>query len=367
MKRETLWLLGIILLGTGLRLWLATGSYNFDIVAITQDVKLFDEGKNVYVYQTAYNYSPLLFWIFGLLGIIQKTLRVFSLPFVIRAFTSVIDLLTLVPLMGLASRFGLSRIKVAALFFLNPVTITISGHHGQYDNIPMLGLLLGLWIYTSTSFPTKYKLFTAWLVVTLGFIMKHITLVQVMVFWKLQFPKGRWLLPYISALILFFMTFIPYLDVFGDIKRQVFGYGGLQGFYGISYFTQIFCATCTVFGWPLNSILRFLFLPLYFLFAWQIRHKSVARGLLLSILFFMVFTSGIAAQYFVLPIALGTLFPSKWFYLYSGVTFLFYLGSIDEYAIPAFGTFTWNTVWLFALCWFASEWWQAKKTTAPTH
>lgn len=352
---EIISLLFIVIAGLGIRLWLATGSYNYDIVVTGQDVALFNQGKNIYQFQTAYNYTPFIYWIIGLLGKIQGLFPVFPLRFVVRSFTSLIDLLTLLPLLGLATKFRVSRVKTALLFFLNPVTITISGHHGQYDNIAILGLLTGLWIYTSEIFPRQYKILTAWIAITLGFVVKHIILIQVMLFWKLAKKNSKGILLFAASVCIFFLSFLPYISAYEDIKRQVFRYGGLQGFYGLSYFTQIFCAKCTVFGLSFNSILMYIFLPLYFLFAWTIRHKNIARALLISVLFFMTFTTGIAAQYFVLPIALGALFPTKWFYLYSISTFLFFLGSIDEYQIPAFGTFTWNTVWLFAGLWFISE------------
>jgi hypothetical protein len=133
-------------------------------------------------------------------------------------------------------------------------------------------------------------------------------------------------------------------------------YGGVQGLYGLSYFIGNTLGNNFKFlGIGIYEIYKLLFLAGYLLFVVLVRPTDIVRGSLLSILFFLTFTSGIGAQYFMLPIAIAVFFPTKWFYLYSLVVTLFYLGSNDELNIFTFKVFEWNTVWLFVIFYFTAE------------
>ena len=107
--------------------------------------------------------------------------------------------------------------------------------------------------------------------------------------------------------------------------------------------------------------LRYLFIPSLFIFPLLITNKDIIKQCLLGMLFFLVFTTGIAVQYFILPIALGTLRPSKGFSFYTFAATLFILGHYDDLFIPILHMFAWNIVWLTAIAWFIAEMYNAKK------
>jgi len=86
-----------------------------------------------------------------------------------------------------------------------------------------------------------------------------------------------------------------------------------------------------------------------------LKDKDIIRNCLLGMLFFLGFITGIAIQYFVLPIALGVLRPSRGFLLYSLVTTLFLLGDLDNVFVPGFHKLGWNVVWLSVMYWFILE------------
>jgi hypothetical protein len=89
--------------------------------------------------------------------------------------------------------------------------------------------------------------------------------------------------------------------------------------------------------------------PFYF------RPKDLIQAARIGMLLFLVFTSGISAQQFVLPIALAALQPSFGFFLFTGVTSLFLLGNVDELKVIRWSYVDWNYVWVAALIWFALE------------
>jgi hypothetical protein len=79
-------------------------------------------------------------------------------------------------------------------------------------------------------------------------------------------------------------------------------------------------------------------------------------------LFFLAFITGISVQYFVLPIALGVLRPSKEFLLYSAAATFFLLGNVDNVYVPGFHLLGLNVVWLSVIYWFALEMKRSKET-----
>ena len=91
------------------------------------------------------------------------------------------------------------------------------------------------------------------------------------------------------------------------------------------------------------------------MFGLFLKDKDIIRNCLLGMLFFLTFTTGIAIQYFVLPIALGALRLSREFLLYSFATTLFLLGNRDNVFVPGFHMLGGNIVWLSAIYWFALE------------
>lgn len=353
-RKKIIFILGVGLL---LRLILARGLYNFDVLQWIQIGSVARTSLNIYSHNQFYNYSPLWFFVLGILDRGYLTFPVFPFSFVVRFFLSLIDVATFFLLYKIAIQRKLPPLKTAVLFFLNPVTIIITGHHGQFDNMAIFFLLLALYYTQKKQITKKAKNKIVFLFLTLGLVMKHVVIFQVLYFFLL-FYKNRFraILLFSLALAAFLLILFPFFIFSGEqIIKRVFLYGGTEGLYGMTYFIgNIFSGS--IFAGPgLYQIYKVVFLLGFLAFVFFIRPKDIARGVLLSMLFFLTFTSGIGAQYFMLPIAFGVLFPTRWFYLYSMAVTLFFLGSADELNIYTFKIFEWNTVWLFVILWFFSE------------
>lgn len=357
-KKHSIVLIGfIIILGLSIRFYFAFGPYNFDINSFMSYVPAFEQRKNIYLATPFYNWSPAFYFVSGGIGFLTKSIQILPLHFTFRAFTSLIDLATLFVLLGIARKKGMSELKIAILFFLNPVTIVTSGRHGHFDNFSLFFILLALFLYYKWGQKlSRSKTLILWSLVTFGLAVKHIIMFQVLTFLVRIAKKRTYAFIFFSGSVVFLLlTFLPYFfEAREEIMKQVIGYSGLGGMYGITYFIRNWCASCQNML-VVSQAYRTVFMLAAFGFCFFLRKGDPARLLLLSVLFFLSFTSGIGAQYFVLPIALGALFPTKWFYLYSTMTTLFYLGSIDEFGIPVFQIFSFNTVWIFVLMWFIAE------------
>lgn len=205
MNRDKFIILIILVIGLGVRFYLAKGSYNFDIVATQQDVEIFRQGKNIYLHQTAYNYSPYFYYMAGFFGLVQDILPFLEIKFIARAFYSFIDIITFFVIYKIATQHKLSAIKTAGLFFLNPVSIIISGHHGQFDNIAIFFLLLAVYFAGKNKIKNKMKGKIIWSLLTIGLIVKHIIAFQVLFFFVL-FTKKK-----IVAISLFGLSIVVFL------------------------------------------------------------------------------------------------------------------------------------------------------------
>jgi hypothetical protein len=346
----------IIIVGLVLRLMLAKGNYNFDIVQFTQIGHVMRSFLNIYEHNQFYNYSPLFFFVLGLLDRVQSIFNFPSFPFIERAFLSLIDIFTFFIIFKIAKQRNLPPLKTATLFYLNPISIIISGHHGQFDNIAILLLLIGVY-FSQKNAAKKIKNRLVFVFLTLSLLMKHVIVFQVFYFMKNFYKNKRnAFLLFMLACFVFLLALLPFVSSsFEQIIKRVFLYGGVQGLYGFSYFLTNIFTGWDYYGITIQTIYKPVFILGYFLFVLLVRQKDILRGTLLTVLFFLTFTSGIGAQYFVLPIALGTFFPTRWFYLYTLTVTLFFLGSFDELNIYTFKVFEWNTVWLFTIFWFLSE------------
>jgi hypothetical protein len=349
----------ILVLGIGLflRLLLATGSYNFDVLQWLNIGQITRSHIDIYSYSNYYNYSPVWFFVLGLLDRFSLLFGFTAQSFIIRAFLSLVDVITFLLLYKIAIQRNLPPLKTAALFFLSPIAIIISGHHGQFENMAILFLLLALYFTEKKHTAKKVKNKFVFIFLTLGLIMKHIVIFPVLYFFLL-FYKNRFLAIFLfcTSCAIFLLTLAPFFPFSGaQIVKRVFLYGGVEGLYGMTYFLGNIFSGSSFSGPGLYLFYKVIFVLTYLIFVLLVRPKDIARGILLSILFFLTFTSGIGAQYFVLPVAFGVFFPTKWFYLYTVAVTLFFLGSVDELNIYTFKVFEWNIVWLFTILWFLSE------------
>jgi len=335
----------VILAGTAIRLILAAAIYgNNDTQSYEIVAGIVGKGGNVYAETSRYNYSPVWFTVLFALKKIQLALPGVPFHFVIRSFLCGVDLLTLGVLLLIAGVRKLPAVRTAIFFYLCPITFLITGYHGQFENLAMLMVLTGIYMYLR--FATKPILRTAllWLFATAGMIVKHNVFYELIICLHSSIKRYWIKVPlFVISVIIFLSTFIPYWEEGGKgIINNVFKYGSQVGIYGI---TSLF----------MLPNLKNLFIPAMCVFPLFLKSKDIVAQCLLGTLFFLTFTTGIGIQYFVLPVALGALRPSKFFLLYILLASFYILGSRDNVFIPYFHLFQWNVVWIGVICWFIAE------------
>jgi|GEM_PF-5102278 len=133
-NRSTWFTATVLAAGVLLRYALTLPGYNWDVVSYDIVGQIAANGGNVYAETTRYNYAPIfmqieaLAWRIGqLTPYPRQTLRLF-----------IMTLLTLTDIGIFAYVKKKAGLLWAALFFLNPVTLIITGYHNQFDNMAVL-------------------------------------------------------------------------------------------------------------------------------------------------------------------------------------------------------------------------------------
>lgn len=335
----------IILFGLLGRLLLAgytNGNFDMGSWQINADIAF--RGGNVYAETWRYDYSPIWFTVLGGLKWIELHVSGISFSFLVRAFLTLCDLLTLILLLRIAHLQGLPANRTALLFFLNPVSLLCTGYHGQFENVTVLLLLAGAYVFMQADGRSARGKWMLWISATFAMCVKHLVFPQVLTAVTVGFRR-RWVCFTLFALsgLVFLSLFIPYVsEARGQIFRQVFFYSSIENLYGITL----------LFAW---KPLKYLFILGLFIYPFCIRNHDLLTQFLLGFLFFLTFTTGIGDQYFVLPIALGALRASKGFLVYTVLASLFILGSPVNIHLHVLSRLNVNVVWIGAIFWFVTE------------
>jgi hypothetical protein len=322
---------GAVLLAIGIRLYLAWAYYgNFDQQSYEIVQGIMRSGGNVYAETSRYNYSPVWAYVLAWLGAAGSVVH-WPDHATIRTFLTLVDVITAMVLLRLGG------ISASLAFVLNPVSILITGYHGQFDGMAVLALLLA----TSSSNALR-----SGALAVLAVLVKHIVLPLVL-FIHPTAPLLRRLIVAAIALLALVVSVLPFAGGGAiGIARNVFAYGGVVGEYGV---TSLHPALAL----PVATVILRAMLVLAFLLLAIRSPTDPIRAILVGVLLFLVLTPGFGTQYFVLPIAFGALRPSKWFWLYTLVATWHILGSPVELGlVPATHP---DVVWIVAIAWFAAE------------
>ena len=259
-----------------------------------------------------------------------------------RSFLTLADLLTLVVLVKIAGQRKIPAERAALFFYLNPVSFLLTGYHGQFENLAVLFLLIGVWGYER--FKDNTKIAWLWAFSTLGLLVKHNIIYETLA--ALNYSvRRKWVRAalFLASCALFFAVFLPYWKEGREqIIRNVFLYSSYQIDWGVSTFFRA--------AW-----LKYFFIAALFVYPLTLRSKDLVQRLLLCALFFLVFTTGFGNQYLILPVALAALRPSKGFLIYSAAATLFLLGDQKNLDIHAFSWIPLNLVWFAAAYWWLRE------------
>lgn len=295
----------LVLLGLIARVWVATMGGNYDLESYGIVAEIMENGGNVYGETYRYNYGPLWFYLLSLINEISK-LQLVSFEMGISLLLTAGDMIIF---WWLFKHFNL---LTGMIFWLNPISIIISGYHRQFDNLAIAVGMIGVWLYQHPRVKSlDVRVITSGLIIGVSLVLKHVLFVFP-VFMAMRAQKliyrVVWVLLPASV---FSFSFIPYLDSYPGIKANVFEYDSWNN--GVLY---------QYFPWVSSLMdIRLAMMMLLVVMGYLVRKLPAHEQLIWYCGGLFLFASAITNQYLVM----GAIFavtkrnPFTWaFLLYGG-------------------------------------------------
>ncbi len=231
-----------------------------------------------------------------------------SFAFLLRLPGIIADFVSSMVVWKLANALPDSRPPLWALllFALNPISLMVSGFHGNTDSVMVMFLLLACLMAVRPR-PLLCGLF-------LGLscqvkIVPLLFLPAFLLFWHNRRRLAPFTLAFLATTIL--LALEPLLFCPGAYTKNVLAYGSYWGLWGITYLVRLsqfqHLSRISFFGLApaatvISSILKLIVTGSVLFLAWRRRGRD-ARGLLVTLamawLIFFIFAPGVAPQYFV--------------------------------------------------------------------
>ncbi len=312
------------ILGLALRIWISQFGSNFDFAMWEANLELFKNDISIYEFG---NYSYGTPWLYTLslldsvsLPIIENNNFVQNIPgsfyrIKIILFLSLIDFFIF---FLLCKNYSL---KVGLLFFLNPISIIITGHHNQFSNYAILFGFLSVLLYEKNRL--NFNFFIPLILMGISLSIKHI-LIFFPLWWA--FKEKNLMKKFMILLIpysIFILSFLPFLLTELDHIMYMLGSFGMR-FDGP--FWGMFGPKIVHIYLDLQTLFSFILISLGFLFI----NKSLKDSFYLYLMAVVAFSSMMYTQYLVIPlIALAVFWNWKYFF-YTLLTFLVFLVDGDQ-------------------------------------
>lgn len=309
----------LLLLFTGiiLRIYLAYCGYNYDIDSYWIVANIVDKGGNVYEETFRYNYGFIWFNILYIILKISKNFRIFRL--LITIFLTFIDTGIFIIIL---KKYG----KIPAfLFFLNFISILITGYHGQFDNFAILIGMLSVIVFGEdfSKNITKRKILGL-ILLSISLITKHIFFIFPL--WLAARQKGllNKLLIIILPVLLFLLSFLPYWsDGKSGIIKNVFLYRGFNN----APFCKVAIPYILFYIISEQFFSRIIFIGFLILGAFIFRKTKLMDSLLIYTLVLVIFSPTMTNQYLAIVVPAISVFPNIIYIFYTLISTLCLIGS----------------------------------------
>ena len=353
-KRRNLSLVGLALIALMLKLVIAFSSFGTnDVVTFYHFGKALNENGLEWTYRHSmyFNHPPLIaYYLRGIYALTEQRwcqdLGI-HFPFLLRLPGIIADFLVVLVLLRLTKTDLRIPTWALALFALSPVSLMVSGFHGNTDPVMVMFLVL------ASLFCLRGKSVWCGLFLALSCQIKIIPLLLLPIFFFFWLSRRRavsFSLPFVSvSLILWAEPLLKFPTLFA---RNVLLYGSYWGIWGITYWLRLTNLAMfrmeTVFYdiSPMESfvvsVLKLIIVAAVLMIAWRRRNLG-ERALFDSVAYawivFFVFAPGVCAQYMVwlAPFAL-VLSPVFYGWLAaSSSLFLFFFYNVNAGQFPWYG------------------------------
>ena len=327
--KKYLWLAAVFV-GTLARIVIASLGHNGDFDFWLRHAEVVRNGGNLYDGGESYGYGPVWMYVLRFADLIQgvfpENRKIFRL--VIILILTLADLLIAAIIAHKFSHYA------ALLFFLNPVSIIITGYHNQFDNIAISAGLFAIIVLTDFGESTTRK--TYW--VGLMLVGVSIAIKQVLIFFPIWlFLRPGTLKEKISRLIIPYLVFcagfIPWATSFEKIEvlvGEIFPRRGRSGLLmtllGADYEGTI---RGTNFDDLVHRVVSIVFVLLVALLGWLMRRRPLFDSLIVYLVAIVAFAPAYSQQQLILPLIALFVYATielKIFYL---LTLLFMIQNSD--------------------------------------
>lgn len=329
--KKCIFICAVCFSGILLRFWAMSFGHNYDFESYCIVGELAASLRNVYALTPRYNYGPVFFCI---QGICFRLSQYFSGDSVLTYRILIVGILTLADLgimCWIAAKYSL---RLGAVFFLNPISVFITGYHNQFDNIAVLLALISCFFYNEEEAITKKD----WLFVlffTASLVTKHILFM--VPFWllvKKGLPlKKRILYSFVPPFV-FLLSFVPFIignmAALRGVLLNVFLYRADSNYPLLKWLFVLL---------NLPFQLRFVtFLVIMTGLAFVVRKQTYEYQITFYLLAMVTFSSALANQYLVIPIVSLCIFSKgicRYIYFIFMTIYLFLtnngLGLLEKY------------------------------------
>jgi len=331
------WILAVIL-GFASRVLIATLGHNLDFLNWTINATKLRDGGSVYDGHSPYGYGPIWMFVLRFADLVQQTFpdnrKIFRL--VIIMFLGSIDFLIA---LLISKRFSTN---LGMIFFINPISIIITGYHNQFDNLAIVIAIVAIALLGSE----QHEKFSRNHFVSLILLGLSLSVKQVLIF----FPIWLFFRPapiqirfqrLAVAYLLNFLAFVPWATSIESIKtiiRDVYlmrrGRSGiLLSLLGADYAGTIHDASYS----DLARVLIFIvWIVTLISFGWLMRKKPVMHSLIVYLVLMVALAPAYSQQQLILPLVAVFVYATPELKLFYLLTLLFMIQNSDELGIEFF-------------------------------
>jgi len=338
-SRYSLWICTAFI-GLTARISIALLGHNGDFDFWIRHAEVLRSGGNLYLGGESYGYGPIWMIVLRTADVVQsffpENRQIFRLVIIIVLSGADFFIARLI-----ARDFSFIA---GIVFFLNPVSIIISGYHNQFDNLALsFGLFATLKIARGTESTPNYnnrKFFIGLLLLGLSLSTKQILILfPVFLLFQLQGTRQRFLAIAVPYLV-FALSFLPWMtspERIETLIREVFAPRGRSGLLltliGADYAGVI---SDSNLGEVARSISTVLFIFVMILFGWIMRKRPLIHSLIIYLVLMVAVSPAYSQQQLILPLVAVFVYATielKVFYL---LTLLFMIQNSDELGIEFF-------------------------------
>ena len=328
----------VLVLGILLRFLVATRGYNYDFESWIVIGDVMREGRNPYteagLQHNLVTTGPI--WP-NILSIIQKftnpifpskkNLFYFPITDDIANFRyAITGLLTIVDLCIYFILFRIYSLKIASIFFINPITIILSGYHSSIDNIGILFGFIAMIIY-GKNMKSRFNLrrIIGLLFLGISLITKHIFIFFPL--WLTVKQKGfrQKFIIILLPLIIFILGFLPYWESGSEniINRIIFRTDS----WNHAPFWRLFLPY--VFHYYEFST-RFYFFLTMIILAFVFRKFDVWKSMIFYTASLVIFSSVVGNQYYAIIMPFIAIYMNWAFVIFTFIGTYHLLTSVDS-------------------------------------